>query len=212
MWLKKTVELGNQLKPYIYAAPLTHTALWQGRILKTWKNLHKDKYEENLREYHPHIIILMKKSISKKLTNDIYVYMKISIKTFLYIFTDFSPMSKYMLFLTLFPAPTCVSWVTFFIIKKILSRWKWRITKSKIWNLPNFWGSVYTVIAITFERFSNLRTSGRHSKVTNDAISKKQTESDIRLKIEKGKKISSKLFQIFFQTILSKWFWLDLTI
>ena len=123
MWLKKTVELGNQLKPYIYAAPLTHTALWQGRILKTWKNLHKDKYEENLREYHPHIIILMKKSIWKKFTNDIYVYMKISIKTFLYTFTDFSPMSKYMLFLTLFPAPTCVSWVTFFIIKEILSRY-----------------------------------------------------------------------------------------
>ena len=47
---------------------------------------------------------------------------------------------------------------------------------------------MYTVIAITFERFSNLRTSGRHSKVTNDAISKKQNESDIKLKIKKERK------------------------
>ena len=177
------VELGNQLKPYIYAAPLTTTALWQDRILKTWKNLHKDKYEENLHEYHPYIIIHVKKNQYEK-GNKWYV-LKIGIKSFLYIFTDFSPMSKYMLFLTLFPAPTCVSWVTFFIIT---NNWKWRILKSIAWILPIFWGSVYTVIAITFERFSNLRTSGRHSKVTNDAMSKKQNESDIKLKIEKGKK------------------------
>ena len=38
--------------------------------------------------------------------------------------------------------------------------------------MQNCQGLVYT--AITFERFSNLRTTGRHSKVTNDAISKKQ--------------------------------------
>ena len=113
------VELGNQLKPYIYAAPLTTTALWQDRILKTWKNLHKDKYDENLHEYHPHIIIQVKK-VNMKKGNKWYV-LKIGIKSFLYIFTDFSPMSKYMLFLTLFPAPTCVSWVTFFIIKEYLS-------------------------------------------------------------------------------------------
>ena len=60
--------------------------------------------------------------------------------------------------------------------------------------MQNCQGSVYTVIAITFERFSNLRTSGRHSKVTNDAISKKQNESDIKLEIEKGKKTSSSYF------------------
>ena len=127
------VELGNQLKPYIYAAPLTTTALWQDRILKTWKNLHKDKYEENLHEYHPHIIIQVKK-VNMKKGNKLYV-LKISIKMFLYIFTDFSPMSKYMLFLTLFPAPTCVSWVTFFIIT---NNWKWRILKSITWILPIF--------------------------------------------------------------------------
>ena len=127
------VELGNQLKPYIYAAPLTTTALWQDRILKTWKNLHKDKYEENLHEYHPHIIIQVKK-VNMKKGNKWYV-LKIGIKSFLYIFTDFSPMSKYMLFLTLFPAPTCVSWVTFFIIT---NNWKWRILKSITWILPIF--------------------------------------------------------------------------
>ena len=44
-------------------------------------------------------------------------------------------MSKYMLFLTLFPAPTCVSWVTFFIIT---NNWKWRILKSITWILPIF--------------------------------------------------------------------------
>ena len=128
------VELGNQLKPYIYAAPLTTTALWQDRILKTWKNLHKDKYEENLHEYHPHIIIHFKKKVNMKKGNKWYV-LKIGIKSFLYIFTDFSPMSKYMLFLTLFPAPTCVSWVTFFIIT---NNWKWRILKSITWILPIF--------------------------------------------------------------------------
>ena len=128
------VELGNQLKPYIYAAPLTTTALWQDRILKTWKNLHKDKYEENLHEYHPHIIIHFKKKVNMKKGNKWYV-LKIGIKSFLYIFTDFSPMSKYMLFLTLFPAPTCVSWVTFFIIT---NNWKWRILKSITWILTIF--------------------------------------------------------------------------
>ena len=128
------VELGNQLKPYIYAAPLTTTALWQDRILKTWKNLHKDKYEENLHEYHPHIIIHFKKKVNMKKGNKWYV-LKIGIKSFLYIFTDFSPVSKYMLFLTLFPAPTCVSWVTFFIIT---NNWKWRILKSITWILPIF--------------------------------------------------------------------------
>ena len=125
--------------------------------------------------------------------------LKIGIKSFLYIFTDFSPMSKYMLFLTLFPAPTCVSWVTFFIIKEYLSRYLLITENEELQNrkykkMPNFWGSVYTVIAITFERFSNLRTSGRHSKVTNDAISKKQNESDIKLKIKKGKETNGWYF------------------
>ena len=183
------VELGNQLKPYIYAAPLTTTALWQDRILKTWKNLHKDKYEENLHEYHPHIIIQVKK-VNMKKGNKLYV-LKISIKMFLYIFTDFSPMSKYMLFLTLFPAPTCVSWVTFFIIT---NNWKWRILKSITWILPIFLrfgvhGDRNHIWAV-FQP-ADQRTPLKGDKRCNV---QKQNESEIKLKIEKGKKTNGWYF------------------
>ena len=79
--------------------------------------------------------------------------------------------------------------------------------------MQNCQGSVYTVIAITLERFSNLQTTtGRHSKVTNDAISKKngkgkKTERELRIETEGNKHLTlffSKPFQAFFQTIFSE--------
>ena len=208
------VELGNQLKPYIYAAPLTTTALWQDRILKTWKNLHKDKYDENLHEYHPHIIIHFKKKVNMKKGNKWYV-LKIGIKSFLYIFTDFSPMSKYMLFLTLFPAPTCVSWVTFFIIT---NNWKWRILKSITWILP-----IFLRFGVHGDRnhiWAVFQPADQRTPLKGDKRCNFQKAEQKWYKVEnkkrKGNKwlilFCSKPFQTCFQTIFSEWFWLYLTI
>ena len=117
--------------------------------------------------------------------------LKIGIKSFLYIFTDFSPMSKYMLFLTLFPAPTCVSWVTFFIIT---NNWKWRILKSITWILPIFLrfgvhGDRNHIWAV-FQP-ADQRTPLKGDKRCNV---QKQNESEIKLKIEKGKKTNGWYF------------------